>query len=234
MLSIIIPTLNEEDYLPSLLTAIKGQSFKDYEIIVADSNSTDKTREIALNFGCRIVPGGLPAKGRNQGAKFAKGDLLLFLDADLMVGEGFLEKTLAEFKRRKLDIASSTLTPQTKSAFLKNSFNFFYNWPIILVQRLSPWGAMAIFVKKDIFEAVGGFDEEIKLAEDHHFVRSGARIGKFGILTKSKVYMPLRRFEKDGFLRTGIKYLFCGAHMVLKGPIRSDIVKYDFNHYSKK
>jgi len=234
MLSIIIPTLNEENYLPNLLSAIKGQSFRDYEIIVADNNSTDKTKEIAQSFGCRIASGGLPAKGRNEGAKIAKGNLLLFLDADTMISKKFLEESFNEFKKRKLDIASYTLKPKTKNIFIIGGLNFFYNWPIVISQKFLAWGAMAILVKKDIFEKIGGFDEEIRLAEDHDFVRTGAKIGKFGILTSAKVYMTLRRFEKDGYLKTGIKYLFCGIHMLLKGPIKSDIIKYDFDHYSKK
>ncbi len=74
MISIIIPTLNEEKYLPKLLRSIKEQDFKEeLEIIVADANSEDKTREIAKKFSCKIVEGGLPAKARNEGAKIAKG-----------------------------------------------------------------------------------------------------------------------------------------------------------------
>ena len=62
MLSIIIPTLNEESYLPKLLNSIKKQDFQDYEMIVADAGSKDKTIEIALASGCKISSGGLPAK----------------------------------------------------------------------------------------------------------------------------------------------------------------------------
>jgi len=234
MLSIIIPTLNEENYLPLLLTAIRSQRFKDYEIIVADNNSQDRTREIALGFGCQIVPGGLPARGRNEGAKHAKGDLLLFLDADVIITENFLEDSIKEVEKRSLDIASYTLTPRTNNIFIRNGLNFFYNWPIIISQKFSPWGAMAILVKKEIFNEIGGFDEDVKLAEDHYFVRTASKLGKFGILTSTKIYMPLRRFETDGYLKTGIKYLFCGTHMLFRGPVRSDLIKYDFDHYSKK
>ena len=78
--SLIIPCLNEEKYLPLLLDSIKKQNFKDYEIIIADAGSKDKTLEIAKKYDCRIIPGGLPAKGRNEGAKIAKGELLFFCD----------------------------------------------------------------------------------------------------------------------------------------------------------
>ena len=83
ILSIIIPTYNEEEYLPVLLDSIKKQNFEDYEVIIADANSTDKTREIASEYGCIITEGGMPAVGRNNGAKIAKGEYLLFLDSDL-------------------------------------------------------------------------------------------------------------------------------------------------------
>jgi len=66
--SIIIPALNEEKTLPVLLDSIKAQDFSDYEVIVADANSKDRTREIAAEYGCRVVDGGLPAVGRNAGA----------------------------------------------------------------------------------------------------------------------------------------------------------------------
>ena len=78
MLSIIIPTLNEEKLLSLLLKEIKKQNFLDYEIIVADANSGDKTVEIAKSFGCKIVKGGLPPKGRNEGAK-SLGEMYFYL-----------------------------------------------------------------------------------------------------------------------------------------------------------
>ena len=83
MLSIIVPTLNEEEYLPKLLESIKKQDFKDYEIIVADAGSEDKTLEIAKKRGCIITKGGSITVGRNNGAKVARGDIFLFLDSDV-------------------------------------------------------------------------------------------------------------------------------------------------------
>ena len=82
MISIVIPAYNEERYLPILLDCIKKQTYKNHEIIVADANSTDSTRQIAKKYGCKVVKGGMPGIGRNNGAKAAKGEMLLFLDAD--------------------------------------------------------------------------------------------------------------------------------------------------------
>lgn len=99
LLSIVIPAKNEEKYLPVLLKSIKWQNFpkSDCEIIVADNHSTDRTRDIAKKYNCRITKGGLPGRGRNLGAKAAKGEILLFLDADTKLPEkNFLKNALAE------------------------------------------------------------------------------------------------------------------------------------------
>src|SRR5437870_493328 len=84
-ISIIIPSLNEEQSLPLLLQSIKKQTIQPKEIIVADAFSTDKTRSIAKKFNCTVINGGLPGKGRNAGAKVATQDILLFLDADVIL-----------------------------------------------------------------------------------------------------------------------------------------------------
>ncbi len=92
MVSIVIPTYNEERFLPRLLGSIEKQEFKDYEVIVADNHSRDATVEIALSHRARVVEDSLPAVARNRGAKVARGEYLLFLDADTVVPEGFLKK----------------------------------------------------------------------------------------------------------------------------------------------
>lgn len=234
MLSIIVPTLNEEKNLPFLLNSIKFQNFNDYEVIIADAGSKDKTLAIAKKNNCKVVPGGLPAKGRNEGAKKAKGEFLLFLDADVILADKFFEKTLKEVKRRNLDIASFPLIPRTRNVFIKLAADFFYNWPVFIYQKILAHGAMGILVRRDIFKKVGGFREDIKLAEDHYFTRMGAKLGKFGVIRSAEIFISLRRFEKDGYVMTSIKYILCGIYMIIVGPATSDIFNYQFDHYSKK
>ena len=232
MLSIIIPTFNEENFLPSLLKSIKRQSFLDQEIIIADAGSKDKTIEIAKKYGCQIVKGGLPAKGRNEGAKIAKGDLLLFLDADVILPEGFFDSVLTEFKERDLDVASFFLEPQSDKRGEKLLFNLFYNWPIIIFEKILSHGSQAILVKKEIFEKVKGFDEDIKFGEDHNFVRRVRKTGKFGLIRSSKILSSLRRFEKDGWFLTYFRYIIAEIYMVFVGDIKRTLFKYEFGHHS--
>jgi glycosyltransferase involved in cell wall biosynthesis len=248
MLSIIIPTLDEENYLPLLLESIsrarakgeeedlssspKKQNFNNYEIIIADNNSEDKTVEIARKYGCKIVPGGLPAKGRNEGAKEAKGDLLLFLDADLILPEDFLEKFLKEFKEKNLDIASTDLEFLTDKKIYKimaRLGNLLFRW----TQNYFPYITECVLVRKDFHQKIGGFDEEIKLLEDIVYVRKARKIGKFEHLSSIKFYTSPRRFEKDGVVKTLLKYLLANIYLTIFGPIKSDIFNYHFGHYSK-
>ena len=138
--SIIIPTYNEEEYLPVLLESIKKQSFEDYEVIVADANSTDKTREIAESYGCIVVDGGLPAVGRNNGAKVAKGEYLLFLDSDLELTDDYLRNVIYEFRMERLGIAITQMTPLSNKLDDK-IFHELANYFMISVENIKPHGA---------------------------------------------------------------------------------------------
>jgi len=234
MLSIIVPTLNEEKYLPLLLESIKNQDYKDYEIIVADAGSKDKTIEIAKKYGCKVIPGGLPAKARNEGAKVARGDLLLFTDADSILGKDFFRKAIEEFNARKLDFASFGLLPTDGTKVHKMAVNVFYNWYIYSLEKTLPHAAMGILAKKDLFLKLNGYDETITLAEDHDLSRRAKKIASYGIIRSVKVYFADRRFKKDGWVKTAIKYLLCELYMVFVGPVRSDIFEYKFDHYQNK
>ncbi|MCP6726820.1 MAG: glycosyltransferase [Patescibacteria group bacterium] len=232
MISIIIPTLNEEKYLGKLLKSIKEQGRDDVEIIVADADSQDKTPEIAKKYGCKVVKGGLPAVGRNAGAKAAKGDILIFADADVVFPNDFFKKGLLEFEERKLEVASVMLNLEGRSFQLR--MDIFYNIPILLLEKILPHGAMTIIVRKKIFNTVGGFDESVMFAEDLYFVREAAKKGKFGILRSIRILTTPRRYLKDGAFSTYVKFILVEFYMFFLGPVRSDIFKYRFDHYHKE
>ena len=231
MLSIIIPALNEEDYLPFLLESIKKQDFRDYEVIISDAGSTDATLEIARKYHCIITKGGLPAAGRNNGAKIAKGDVLFFLDSDTVLSEEFLRKALAEFNARKLDMASFCIRPYPHKKLTYFFVNIFYNKMIIALEKILPHAAIGILAKKELFAKLNGYDETIKLAEDHDLARRAARFAKFGIIRAVELSASDRRAKKEGWLKNTIKYFLCELHMIFIGPVKSDIFNYKFNHY---
>jgi S1-C subfamily serine protease len=228
MLSIIIPTLNEVKYLPILLSQIRKQNFSDLEIIVADADSKDKTAEIAKSFGCKIVKGGLPAKGRNEGAKVAKGDIFLFMDADnIYLPDGFLERVIYEFKKRNLGVASFPIYP--KGNFIDKICYFFYNKFVEIFQNRTAFATNCVLIKKEVFEKVGGFDEEILIGEDHDLAKRAAKISKFGFIKTEPVLTSPRRFEIEGRLKTYGKYLLAGLYMLFFGPVKKKIFEYRFD-----
>jgi len=234
MISIIIPTLNEEKYLSDLIKLIKKQNIEEgYEIIVSDAGSKDRTREIARSHGCKVAEGGLPAKGRNQAAKIAKGDKLLFLDAEAVIEKDFCKKAIEEFKKRNLVIASCGIEPVTKYKIPKFLHNLLYNWPARGLENIFPYASSFILVKKEIHDKLGGFDEGIKIAEDHAYIRHAMKFGKVGFLRSVKQRFVPRRYLKEGELATSIKYLLCNLYNVFIGEVRKDFFNYEFGQYKR-
>ena len=105
MVSFIIPTLEEEKVIEKILKNLKEISAIDYEIIVSDGGSKDKTVEIAKKYGVKVVENNSGQRqnigiGRNEGAKAAAGEFLVFLDADIYIPEPdkFFKRALQDFK----------------------------------------------------------------------------------------------------------------------------------------
>ena len=230
MISIIIPAYNEERYLPKLLYCIKRQTYKDYEIIVADANSKDKTRQIAKKYGCNIVKGGMPAVGRNNGAKTAKGDVLLFLDADIKIDKNFLKNAVNELKEKNLDVAGCYITPLSNSILDKIFFGIFNLWTAGTQFFYPNASGGGIFCKKWLHKKINGFDEAIKLSEDMDYVKRCGKFGKFRILKSATAFVAMRRFEKEGRLKVVFKLFLSALYRLLFGEIRSDVFKYDLRY----
>jgi len=198
-LSIIIPTFNEEEYLPKLLESIKKQDFTDYEVIVADAKSNDNTKEIAKSYGCKIVDGGLPGIGRNKGAEVAEGELLLFLDSDLELTDNYLKNVIDEFESKNLGIAITKMTPLSE----KKRDKFLHdlaNWFMIAVENIKPHGAgcYGIISQKKLHDKCKGFNEDLTFGEDTDYIERLAEISRFKVLRNAKIGVSTRRLEEEG------------------------------------
>ncbi len=235
LLSIIIPAKNEEGHIGRVLKDIRHQSFKDIEIIVADALSTDDTRKIAKRYKAKVVKGGMPGEGRNSGVHRAKGDALLFLDADVRLpSKHFIRDMLKEVRERQLDIAACRVMPADGGG-LDRFLHRLYNIYIRFTVNLNPHAAGAcLFAKKHIHEAIGGFDESITLAEDVDYVKRGSQVGQFGILKVSPVYISIRRLKKEGRAKMAMKYVATEAHILAKGPVRDNDIPYDYEYGNEK
>jgi len=204
-ISIIIPTHNEEEYLAGALESIKKQTFKDYEIIVSDSGSTDKTVEIAQKYGAIVVSGPKkgPGPGQNIGAKIAKGDILFFMDADTTLESesilGLIKEKISSFKYIggcfRFEGKGKLMYRLLWKAFDLSSF------VSSLIQRpLIP--GFDFFIDKKVFDESGGYDEQIGICEDTDLSLKVSKKGKLIYVKEGKVVNSLRRFEKKGLWKT--------------------------------
>ena len=233
-ISIIIPTYNEEEYLPKLLESIKSQDFTDYEIIVADAQSIDNTREIAEEFGCIVVEGGLPGPGRNRGAEVAKGEILLFLDSDLELTEHYLTSVIEEFESEDLGIAITQMTPLSQKKRDKYLHDL-ANWFMIAVENIKPHGAgcYGIISKKELHDEVNGFDEQLSFGEDTDYIERVAEISQFKVLRNARIGVSTRRLEEEG-LYTLLKQYGKSTVNDFRGKRTSaEDLGYEFGHDSK-
>jgi glycosyltransferase involved in cell wall biosynthesis len=212
-ISVIIPTLNEEKYLPQLLESLKKQIFRDFEVIVSDSYSKDNTAKIAKKYGAKVVLGPKlgPGYGRNLGAKKARGEILLFMDSDGVLDNKDSLKVLAEKMYDKNFIAGSfRYLPLEKATFSQRIAYYVTNWitrvSILTGKPFIP--GFCFFFRKDVFEKVGGFNEELVFCEDHDLSQrvSKASKGKF-IYINIPMKTSMRRLKGLGFWQTIKDYL---------------------------
>jgi glycosyltransferase involved in cell wall biosynthesis len=200
-ISVIIPAFNEEKFLGNCLFSLKEQDFKDFEIIVVDNNSTDKTREIAKEFGAILVSEKKQgvAFARNKGAKIAKGEILVFTDADTILPKDWLSRIQKEFERDKELIAfggscefySGPISARISSKFLLK--------PFLILDKFFSGGfnlmGCNMAIKREAFLEVGGFNENLKLNEDVEISYRLREIGKVKFDLNFKVKTSGRRFR---------------------------------------
>lgn len=233
-ISIVIPTLNESEYLPKLLGSIKKQTFTDYEVIVADAGSKDGTVEAAEKEGALVVAGGMPGVGRNRGARVANGDIIFFFDADVLLPETFLENAYNEMQSKSIDLATCEFWPQSEYRLDKLMFQF-SNLIVKLNAAINPRAAgFCIFVTRRLFRQVGGFDETLKLAEDHDFVERAAKFRPLKVLESTSMTVSIRRLTKEGRFSLLEKYFQVEWHLLTKGKVREDIVEYEFGNFDNE
>jgi glycosyltransferase involved in cell wall biosynthesis len=230
--SVIIPAFNEEAFLPGLLDDLRQQTFSQYEVIVADAGSSDHTWEIARAHGARVVAGGPPAAGRNNGARAAQGDFLFFLDADVRVPATFLQDAYSEIEERYLDLATCEVAPLSEHP-VDQLLHDFANVAIKLGQFSEPHApGFCILVSRRLFKRVGGFDESLRMAEDHDFVKRASQFRPLRVLKSTHVTVSVRRFEKEGRARLVNKYLAVELHRVFLGEIKNEIFEYEFGNFT--
>ena len=197
MLSIIVPVFNEEEFIEgcinSLERAIKG---KNAELIFIDGGSTDKTTQICRELGKQVYDS--PLKGRasqmNFGAEKSSGDVLYFLHADS-------EPPISLVEDIQKSIDQGYIAGCYRLAFNpEHSLLKLYAWFTRFDVDLFRFGDQSLFVKKEVFENVKGFDEDLKVMEDQKIISDVKKYGKFKIMDDC-VVTSSRKYLKVGVVK---------------------------------
>jgi len=195
-ISVILPLLNEEKVIGPALAALTA--LKPHEIIVVDGGSSDRTRAICAQCGAKVlIAGAGRARQMNRGALEATGDVLLFLHADTRLPASALRDIAAALGEPRYVGGRFDVELDSERRLLK-----MVGAMISCRSRMTKVGTgdQAIFVRRGIFEEMGGFPD-IPLMEDIAFCRKLKQMGEVACL-KSKVVTSARRWEAHGVWRT--------------------------------
>ena len=176
MISIVIPTYNASRFMPGLLESIFNQAVNDMEVIIVDDCSTDNTVEIAKKYPVRVIQmeaNAGPAVARNRGVKEAAGDIIFFLDSDVLVLDGTIKEVEDYFKSTpdtQCIIGICATTP-LNNGFVPTYMAMFEYIHLIGQQydKVSVFAPRCGAIKKDFFLEIGGYDEQYKGADVEDF-----------------------------------------------------------------
>ena len=208
LLSVVIPAFNEESYLPETLSNLQnaiGMCRCSVEVIVADNGSSDGTAQIARSFGATVAhePVHNIARVRNSGASAARGDVLLFLDADTIVPRHLLDR-IAEAMGDPACMGGRPDVVHTARSGLLKGYLCAWRW---LGMRLGIAQGAGQFCRKSAFGALNGYDESYFMGEDVEFYRRLQKLcrssgGHLKFLDDVTVLPSPRRFDHTPIWRT--------------------------------
>ena len=221
--SLVIPAYNEERLLPRLLDTVDAAAARyagppgAVEVIVADNASTDGTARVAASRGCRVEPveKRVIAAARNGGARVARGEILCFVDADARIHLDTFREIDAAMSTGRVVGGATGLTLERWSAGLAVTYAL-----IATFARIARIDSGVVFCRREDFEAVGGYDERMRIAEDVEMPwklkklgwKRGQRLVRLG---QCKAIGCLRKFDEYGdwhYLTRlpglGFRYLF--------------------------
>lgn len=211
-ISVVIPTLNEEKYLHLPLTSLAKQTYRNFEIIVSDGNSTDKTAELAKNFGARVVnkTNTTVTMARQKGADAARGEIIVGADADTIYPPDHLARIAAHFQNNPEIVAVGS-----GGIFEKNPWWSYASWHVVysiiewiykITKNVIYLPAFNLSYRKSVFESIGGYNTYLDFGGDELDILD--RLKKAGrVIFDPKLYVfPSSRRAREGFWRLMVKH----------------------------
>ncbi len=233
LVSIVIPTFREADYLRETLESLKALGSLPHEIIISDGGSTDGTLEIAREYTDKIVVHSGESRqslgnARNAGAALATGTYFLFLDADVTLHEprAFLQELISDFEAHP-EITGLTVPLMPTPAY-GTLLDRFFVWPLNLwmiimnnVLHVGSAGGEFQMIRASAFRQLGGFREDLVAAEDNDMFFRLSKIGRTYVYLRPWAYHTCRRAHKVGWLRLYYQWLSNGISFYFSGHAAS-------------
>jgi len=200
--SIVIPTLNEEERIAETLKPV-GK----YEVILVDGGSRDRTVEIARRLGARAFQcrGLNIAQARNFGSHLSTRDILIQLDADTIVRNGAIKAIISSFKNPRVVGGTCKLYPYDGEWYHKLYYCLvnlsLFSLSFIPSSTRALVNGSVLFMRRNVFERIGGYWNN-EVSDDQYISRCLAKAGKFVFLNSITVYTSARRWKKLGFWKT--------------------------------
>jgi glycosyltransferase involved in cell wall biosynthesis len=227
--SIIIPTLNEEKLLPGLLRQLNDQCFRDkfdIEIIISDGGSSDNTMDIAKKQADIVIPYNgcirqIIAQGRNEGAKSASGNILVFVNGDILFPDvteffNYVNKYFIDSKYGAMTCMVQVFPEEEIPS--DRRFHRFYNGYFKLLNKIGVGmgrGECQI-IRKVIFEEMNGYNEKMAAGEDFDLFRRIKKKHNILFTDKIMVYESPRRYRKIGYWGVTWSWLINAFSVIIK------------------
>lgn len=235
LVSVVIPAHNEEQFIAKALQSLTEQKFTDFELIVVDNDSTDKTAEIAEQFGAKVIHEHQRGVGvaRQTGFLAAKGEIIATTDADTILPPDWLARIVEEFQKDKKLVAFGGLYTLYSGPFTARITLFYFAHPAWFLDKVfsGGWGLPGVnfSVRKDAFLQVGGFKTNLTLGEDAEISRRLKHVGRVWLDPRFRVQTSGRRYRGGliagvmAYIPNGIMRILFKKHTFTKLPtIRSE------------
>ncbi len=205
-ISVVIPTYNEEDYIGRCLNSLMNQTLdrREYEIVVVDGGSTDRTVEIARKYADSVIMQHSNGVGgaRNDGVAVSNGEIVAMTDADIILPNNWLERIYADFREAGVVAVYGPIVPiesRFKYRFLIGLFNKLANIAARLKIFYATLGSNTA-IRSDIFQRIGGYTD-MSAGDDYEIARRLRDVGIIRYDPELYVWFSMRRMEKYGVIR---------------------------------